>query len=172
MYITDSITLRPFEKEDLPKYRQWINNAEIASLIDRVLPVTETHHEIWYKKLLDDSSAVVFAVMRNDTSDYIGNVWLWNIDIRHRKAEVRIVIGDKSVAGKGFGIEALTLLSWFAFEKLNLHKLYAYVLMSNLRAIKAFERAGFSAEGVLKEDRYVNGRYEDVCVLAKIHCHE
>lgn len=39
------VILRPFEKEDIENYRKWVNNAEIAYLVDRALPVTRQEHE-------------------------------------------------------------------------------------------------------------------------------
>jgi diamine N-acetyltransferase len=80
---------------------------------------------------------------------------------------VRILIGNKSLLGKGYGTEALLLISDFAFYHLNLHKIYAFVLASNKRARKSFEKAGFSLEGTLKGDRFVNDKYEDVYYLGK-----
>lgn len=169
MYLGNNIILRPFEKRDIEIYRQWVNDGEIASLVDRVLPVTEIEHERWYSSIQQNQSAVVFAIDEKSSSKYIGNVWLYNIDYRHRKSEVRILIGDNESRGKGIGAEALEMISWFAFNKINLHKLYAYVLSSNIRAKKAFEKAGFIEEGILKQDRFVNGRYEDVFLMGKIN---
>lgn len=40
MYIGNNIILRPFEKGDSEIYGQWVNEGEIAPLVDRVLPVT------------------------------------------------------------------------------------------------------------------------------------
>ena len=87
------------------------------------------------------------------------------LEALHRHGEVRILIGDKRYWGKGMGTEAISLLSQFAFEKLNLHKIYAYVLASNPRASEAFEKVGFTREGLLKKDRYVNGVFVDVVRL-------
>ncbi|MCX8083991.1 MAG: GNAT family N-acetyltransferase [Calditerrivibrio sp.] len=168
MYKGDKIILRPFEKRDIEIYRQWVNDGEIASLVDRVLPVTEIEHERWYDSIQQNQNIVVFAIEEKTTNKYIGNVWLYNVDYRHRKAEVRILIGDSEGKNKGFGTEALKMISLFAFNKMNLHKLYAYVLASNIRAKKSFEKAGFVEEGILKKDRFVNGHYEDVFLMAKI----
>ncbi len=168
MYRGKNITLRPFEKRDIETYRQWVNDPEIAALVDRILPVSELEHERWYGSIQQNQNAVVFAIDENSNSKYIGNVWLWDVEYRHRKAEVRILIGDSEGRGKGYGSEALEMISWFAFNKMNLHKLYAYVLSSNVRAKRAFERAGFSEEGLLRQDRFVNGRYEDVFLMGKI----
>jgi ribosomal-protein-alanine N-acetyltransferase len=156
------IRLRPLEWADAEIYRKWVNDPEIMSLVDRVLPVTAEDHRRWYEALSRDSHTVIFAVDSLVEKNFIGCVWLYSIDYRHRHAEVRIVIGDKRSWGKGGGREALRLLSKFAFEKLNLHKVYAFVLSTNQRALDAFEKIGFSREGLLKQERFVDGDFVDV----------
>ena len=168
MYRGETVTLRPFEKEDLERYRQWINDASIGSLIDRALPVSGEEHQKWYSALLENNNAAVFAITAVWDACYIGNVWLWGIDWRHRKAEVRILIGDEDYQGKGLGTEAIELITTFAFTRLNLNRLYAYVLDSNVRAKKAFEKVGFSVEGVLKKDRFIDGKYQDVFLMGTV----
>lgn len=62
MYKGKTVVLRPFEKEDLERYRQWINDASIGSLIDRALPVSGEEHQKWYSALLENSNAAVFTI--------------------------------------------------------------------------------------------------------------
>jgi RimJ/RimL family protein N-acetyltransferase len=166
MYKGTTVILRPFEKKDFEDYRKWVNNPVIASLVDRALPVTKQEHEEWCSALVENKNAVVFAITSASDACYIGNVWLWGIDWRHRKAELRIIVGDENYHGKGLGTEAIELITMFAFKKLNLNRIFAYVLNSNERAKKAFEKAGFSVEGVLKRDRFIDGQYQDVFLMA------
>lgn len=168
MYNGRNIRLRPFEKADQKQYREWVNNSDIASLVDRILPVSEYEHDKWYSSIMDRQNCVFFAIETIESAKFIGAIWLWDIDFRHRKAEVRVLIGESSSVNKGLGTEAITLIQSFAFEKVNLHKLFAYVLSKNQRAVRAFEKAGFETEAELKEDRFVNGVYEDVAILACI----
>ena len=87
------IKLRPFRESDLETYRGWVNDPEIMRLAGRDRPVTEAEHKVWYCKLITDLNAAVFAI--DVDGGYIGNVWLWNIDSLHQKAEVRIIIGKR-----------------------------------------------------------------------------
>jgi RimJ/RimL family protein N-acetyltransferase len=56
----------------------------------------------------------------------------------------------------------------YAFERLNLHRVYAYVLAINPRARRAFEKAGFALEGTLREDRWAGDAYTDVYLLGRL----
>ncbi|HYB52464.1 MAG TPA: GNAT family protein, partial [Thermoanaerobaculia bacterium] len=74
-------------------------------------------------------------------------------------------IGDKSAWGGGCGTDALRVLGRIAFGPLKLDKLWADVLATNPRAARAFERAGFSREGLLAGDRVLGGGRVDVIRL-------
>jgi RimJ/RimL family protein N-acetyltransferase len=99
---------------------------------------------------------------------FIGVVWLYDIHERHRRAEVRIVIGDKTAWGGGYGPDALRVLARIAFDGLKLDKLWADVLATNPRAARAFERAGFAREGLLAGDRVQDGGRVDVIRLGML----
>ena len=162
MYHGRRVRLRPFEWKDAQKYRQWVNDSAMVSLVDRALPVTAVEHRRWYESITQDPRHVIFALETLTGKRFVGCIWLYGIDTRHHHAEVRIFIGDTSAWGKGIGKESLSLLADFAFRKLNLHKLYAYVLATNKRALDTFEKSGFAREGFLKKDRYIDGRFVDV----------
>ena len=169
MITGQNISLRPFDSCHLDNTRAWVNDSELAQLLDRAMPVSDTEHEQWFSGLHGRTDCIYFAIETNTKAQHIGNVWLWGIDWRHRKAELRIVIGDKNYLGRGIGTEAIFLICSYAFERLNLHKVYAYVLASNLRARSSFEKVGFIEEGVLKEDRWTGNCYSDVYLLGKLN---
>lgn len=145
-----------------------MNDPDISRLLGRALPVSDSEHERWFEDVKSRTDAVHFAIETREGGHHVGNVWLWDIDNRHRKAEIRIVIGDRAARGRGIGSEALSLICAYASERLNLHKVYAYVLGDNQRALRAFEKAGFAVEGVLKEDRWDGSRYTDVYLLGRL----
>ena len=166
--VGDLVSLRPFEPDDAERYRAWVNEPDVAWLIDRAGPVTRAEHEAWYRALVASPSATVFAIDRRSDGTFIGIVWLYNMHVRHRRAEVRIVIGDKSAWGRGYGTDALRVLARIAFGTLKLEKLWADVLVTNPRAAAAFERAGFTREGLLAGDRVQDGGRVDVIRLGML----
>jgi RimJ/RimL family protein N-acetyltransferase len=168
MLAGSSVALRPLDRRHLEQTRVWANNLDLARLLDRARPVSDAEHERWFTALAAQTDAVYFAIETGAEGRHVGNVWLWGIDARHHKAEVRIVLGEPTQQGRGLGSEALQLLCVYAFERLNLRRLYAYVLGTNPRARRAFEKAGFQTEGVLREDRWVGDRYADVFLLGRL----
>jgi RimJ/RimL family protein N-acetyltransferase len=159
------VKLRPWLAADAERVRGWSNDLAVAEGVGRALPVNDLAHREWFDAMLRNPKAVLFAIERQDV--HVGNVWLWDLDAPNAKAEVRILIGATESHGRGTGSTAIDLLSDWAFRGLALTRLYAYVLASNPRARRAFEKGGFREEGVLVADRWVHGAYRDVWVLGK-----
>lgn len=160
MYRLEKVTLAPFTWEQAQEYLSWVNQEEIAHWVTRSLPVSPLEHQRWYESLMQRQDCVVFSVTENESGSYLGNVWLWGVHPVHRSAELRILLGP-TVKGKGYGSEACKGLVRFAFRDLNLNKVFLYVLSHNVAAVRAFEKSGFVTEGILAQEFYVAGKYED-----------
>lgn len=163
----NTVRLTPLERRHLDKTLEWANDPELMRLLNRAHTVSREEHEQWFEALQKREDCCYFAIENVDDA-HLGNVWLWDIDQRHRRAELRIVMGLDS-AGKGVGTEAISRLCDYAFERLNLHKVYAYVLAINPRARRSFEKASFELEGTLKEDRWTGESFTDVYLLARLN---
>lgn len=165
----DLICLKPFSLYHKKITRIWSNDPAIMRFLGRARPVGAIEHEEWFNSLHKRQDAVYFAIETKSEEIHIGNVWLTNIDQRHRKAEIQIMIGASEDQSRGAGSEAIRLITEYAFSYLNLHKVYAYVLSLNPRAKKAFEKCGFSLEGTLRKDRWSDNQYIDVYFFGKIN---
>jgi UDP-4-amino-4,6-dideoxy-N-acetyl-beta-L-altrosamine N-acetyltransferase len=167
MNTAPTVCLRPLERRHLDQTLEWANDPELMRLLNRAQTVSKSEHEQWFAALKERTDCSYFAIETVEHAAHIGNVWLWNIEPRHRRAELRIVMGREHT-GTGAGTEAITRLCDYAFEQLGLHKVYAYVLAINPRARRAFEKAGFELEGTLREDRWTGDAFTDVYLLAKL----
>lgn len=160
------VPLGPAHKE---RTRAWANDPELARLMDRRKPVSPEEHDAFFAALPGRDDCAYFAIELPDAGTHIGNVWLWNIDSRHRKAELRIVIGEPAARGRGLGSEAIDLLCRYGFDRLNLHRIFAHVLSINPAAKRAFEAAGFTHEGTLRDDRWSSDRFVNADLLARLN---
>ena len=161
------VFLRSLERRHLDKTLEWANDPQLMRLLNRAHTVSRDEHEQWFAGVQKRGDCCYFAIETAD-GKHLGNVWLWDIDARHRRAELRIVM-DLGSTGKGAGTEAIRQLCDYAFERRNLHKVYAYVLAINPRARRSFEKAGFVLEGTLREDRWTGAEFTDVYLLAKLN---
>ncbi len=96
----------------------------------------------------------------------IGNIGFFNLDYKNRCAELGIMIGDKSCWNQGYGTEAVRLLVQHGFRTLNLNRIYLRVLENNPRAIRAYEKAGFTHEGRQRQAEFMDGQFVDLLVMS------
>ena len=99
---------------------------------------------------------------------HIGNIKL-AIDPDHNRGDIGLLIGP-GYWGKGFATEAIGLITGHAFRT-GLHKVTASAYTDNIGSIRAFEKAGFEREGVLKDHWLFEGEYQDGILLARINEH-
>lgn len=158
------VTLRALEKEDLKRCLKWINDMDVVKLAGPPrFPKSKVEEEKWFEKTTNDDKNRVLAIEAN--GKHIGNVGLHNIDFRNRNAMLGIMIGDKKYWNKGYGEDAIKMLIFFAFEEMNLHRIFLYVREDNERAIRCYEKCKFEKEGVLRESWFSNGKYHNTLVM-------
>lgn len=170
MYQGTRVQLKPLEKKHLSKCVEWLNDPEITENLSFSEPISMEDEERWYEQLLMDKSSRVY-IIETVEGDYIGNLGLHEIDLHNRKTEMGLFIGDKKLWGKGYGTEAVLLGLRLAFEGLNLNKVFLRTFMNNKRAQKCYEKAGFTKEGILRQDIFKNGKYID-CVVYSVLAEE
>lgn len=96
---------------------------------------------------------------------FCGFAGLYGIHQTARSAEFRIFL-DRAVWGKGVGTEVTELLTFYGFDRLNLHRIWLGVTSENKGAVRTYEKAGYTVEGVLRDDIYRNSRYYDSVRMA------
>lgn len=161
------IRLAPLEWEHWKIYRDWINDEEIAVLLDRYLPASEFQHKEFYASLQRDKSKIFFSVIAEPKKKFIGICALKSIDTKNRKAEFYICLGEK---GKGLGKLTTQKCLNYAFDTLNLNRVYLYTPAYNKQALKCYKSVGFKEEGRALQDIFSRGKYHDsvrMCYLKK-----
>jgi len=123
--------------------------------------------EDWINAVLKDQSRsrIILAIEDRKDHAFVGLVYLNNIDWFARNAEFGILIGERSRQGRGLAKDALALIAAYAFQTLNLHRLYLRVVASNKRARRLYHDFGFATEGLLRQHAFMNGRYQDVVLM-------
>jgi RimJ/RimL family protein N-acetyltransferase len=168
MILGDRVRLRAIEKDDLPRFVQWLNDPEVRRGLSRYLPLSLEEEQKWFESMLQaaaDERPLAVDVLQGDSWQHVGGTGLMHIDPRGRHAEVGIHIGDTRFWNQGHGTEALHLILRHAFETLNLNRVYLRVYEDNARAIAVYRRVGFREEGRLRQDRFLEGRYWDTLVM-------
>jgi diamine N-acetyltransferase len=157
-----NVELTSLDTNDLPTLMTWINEREQVLFNAPYKPVHESQHQAWFESIQKRSDMVIFGIRLVQDNKLIGSCQLHSIDNIHRSAELQIRIGNTSQRGRGYGFQAVRLLLKFAFDDLNLNRVYLHVFSTNATAIRLYEKAGFTKEGTLREAAHINGEYIDV----------
>jgi RimJ/RimL family protein N-acetyltransferase len=170
MIYGDRIRLRAVEREDIPRYVEWLNDPDVTAGLLINLPLASWDETRWFENLAEreaiDRPLAVEARLPEGGWKHIGNVGLHQFEKIHRSAEFGIFIGDKSCWNQGYGTEATRLTVKHGFETLNLNRIYLSVYNTNPRAVCAYEKAGFVHEGVQRQAIYRKGRYLDLIFMS------
>jgi RimJ/RimL family protein N-acetyltransferase len=113
--------------------------------------------EIQAKQGKDQVYLSVFAL--NDR--LVGDIQLANIDWRHRTASIGLGIARQADRGRGMGTDAVRTLVRYAFQHLDLYRVYAATAAYNAGAQRVLEKCGFVQEGREREAVYVGGKRWD-----------
>lgn len=161
------VTLRVMEEKDLEKVYSWKNNFELTKMImSSPVPVARYQIEEWYRALQGDKNEVLFGIYVN--SSIAGIVRIMSVNRLHSIAKFGMYIGENNLRSKGTGKKVLNLVLNYAFKDLNLNKISLTVLEKNTIAIKLYENEGFKKEGLLRQEFWLNGRYENLVVMGML----
>ena len=69
-------------------------------------------------------------------------------------------------------LPALKLALRYAWDTLNLKRVWLTVFASNERAIASYARAGFEPEGVMRQAAFIGGEWKDVVMMAALNPRE
>ena len=166
------VSLGAFEQDDRDVLYGWINDRSLVLLSAAWKPVHGPNHDDWFKSALNQPGRIIFAIRSNGDGRLVGVVQLIDLNQVHRHAEMVIRIGADADQSKGYGTDALRLLLDFAWRDANLHRVSARVFADNKRAIRCYEKSGFSIEGRQRDGAFIDGAWVDVVFLGAINPHE
>ncbi len=166
MLIGSKICLAPMFQADAPIIFNWRNCADIMRSDGLYRPTSQSAFEEWFASIGRDSTKVVFSIRRQGDLAFLGYIQIVNIHASNRSAELGIMIGESANRQRGYGQEALTLCVGFCWSELNLQRLSMIVFGDNPAALRAYHKAGFEIEGIMRRAIYINGAYQDATMLA------
>jgi RimJ/RimL family protein N-acetyltransferase len=156
----ERVELKPLGRSDVnQEYLSWLNDAEVLRYrAPKSFPTTLAQLEDWVSSISARGELVLSVRARSD-SRHVGNISLGTILWPHRSAELAIMIGAKDIWGKGYGTEAITLLTAHAFGTMGLHRLSA--TSPNPAFNTSMRKLGWTQEGIRREAFFVDGGFVD-----------
>lgn len=164
MLTGESVTLRPLRPDDLEPFWQarldplfWARTGD-GPLLPQTL---EAYRE--QQTSADTDGGARFAVEVG--GELAGRGGLFAVDDLARTAELGVALLP-AFQGRGHGRDVVRVLLGYAFRSRNLRRVHLQTLASNAAAVAAYLAVGFVEEGRLREHAWVEGRYDDVVLMA------
>lgn len=159
------ITLRALERSDLAKMWRWENDTEVmefASSAPERCVSFEAIVKSYETTMYPDQATPRRLVIMDEKGEGIGIASYWVPNPRFsRSAEIGIYIGEKGLWHYGYGTDTIMTLGNILFRELNFHRVAFSVGGHNERMLRTLQRCGLTTEGIIREERYMHGRYID-----------
>ncbi len=142
------VTLRPVEDADHPLILAWQNDPEVWWWMDYERAFTlEDIRESEARAKVEGHPFLIEAPERRP----IGRIGLNQFSARDETCSLYVFVGEREEWGRGFGRDAIvTILRW-GFDTFGLYLVQLWGLSTNVRAMRAYEKVGFSVDGTLRE---------------------
>jgi RimJ/RimL family protein N-acetyltransferase len=171
----EKVTLRPFIEADDAGLRVALGDPEVLRLTGSVHgdetsrapddPASDDRRRRWYRSRNAQPDRLDLAVVDRATGRCVGEVVLNDWDAGNRSCGFRMLLGPDG-RDRGLGSEALRLVVGYGFEQLGLHRISLEVYAFNPRARHVYEKAGFVADGVLREALRYDQEWIDATVMS------
>lgn len=158
------VGLRAAEQEDLELLRDWRNNPSLRRNFREVRELSMFNQLKWLEKTNQSANDFFFVFENLETGEPIGAGGLLYTNWIIRAADFSFYIGFENsyIDEKGFAEDAAGLLIKYAFESLNLNKIWMELYEFDAKKIKFFtEKFNFVREGTLRENCFEDGKYWD-----------
>lgn len=157
--MVDACLIRKVTEQDLPMVLEWRNHADVRRYMFTQHEISLDEHRNWFAKASQDLSRCLLIVEENKQAiGYVqfsrvedGGVADWGFYARPDAPKG---------SGRKLGVIALN----HAFGPLKLHKVCGQAIESNQASIAFHQCLGFALEGVLRDQKRINGTYHS------LHC--
>lgn len=162
--ITNRLTLRQLEFNDAEAIERLAGDKDVADTTLNMPHPYPTGSAVTFingrREAATRGDGYSFAVTLTEDRTFLGIVGL-HVNKIHNMAELAYWIG-KPYWRRGYCTEATTRVVRFAFDQLNLNRVYAAAMTRNPASYKVMEKIGMKYEGILRNHIRKGTTYEDL----------
>jgi diamine N-acetyltransferase len=173
------VTLRPATLQDREKIYRWMAESDVTPLMmgppvfsDAPVPSFGQFCADYLDSFFTDvgnGEGRSFVIVAH--GDDVGHLSYSNISRKHSLAELDIWMASLASCGHGYGSDGLAALAGHLREEYGFHQFLMRPSRRNHRAIRAYQRAGFSVVdpvSALPKTHRDKGDYDDTLSLLKV----
>lgn len=156
------VSLRLLELADCTeRYVAWLADPVVNEFLEtRYAPQPLEAIRAFVASMAETPHSYLFAILEA-SGRHVGNIKIGPVVPRHLYADVSYFVGEREAWGKGYGTEAVRLVTRFGFERLGLHRCQAGLYESNIGSHRVLEKAGYVLDGRLAKQLRIHDRWED-----------
>lgn len=160
------IALRAIEEGDLPQLQKWANKPEICYMLAGWhFPTSMRDQSNWFEGFDVNSLNQRFAIETADLG-LIGTANLININWKDRNAFHGMLLGDKDIQGKGYGVDTIMAIMKYSFEELGLVRLDGSMIEYNKPSLGVYiNKCGWKKEGVQRSWYFRKNQFWDKIIV-------
>ncbi len=161
-----NIYLRQLRPEDVTdEYVSWFSDSVVHEFLDSK-NITKKDSIEYIKFGIREKQYYLYGIFDDSNDKHIGNVKVGPINWRHGTSDLVTVIGDRNYWGKGLATKAIKLGNDIAFDVYDIRKVSGPVAEKNIGSLKAYRRAGWVAEAILKGHKVINVEPQDQIIIS------
>lgn len=166
MLIGNKVTFRGLEESDLPQMREWRNREDFRKYFREYRELNAVDQKTWFDSQgVKNDKTIMFAILDSNTQEFIGVCGLCYINWVYRHADLSLYIGKDNLYidtdRDGYAWASLDLLFEYAFNRLNLHKVWTEIYSFDPKKNKLLPDYGFSNDAILRDNYFYDGKYMD-----------
>jgi ribosomal-protein-alanine N-acetyltransferase len=166
----DKVLLRTFRSDDLSSaYLGWLNDPDVVRYSNQRFRRHDAASCAAYLAAFESSDNLFLAIVGTVETRVIGTMTAYR-SRHHGTADVGIMIGDRSLGGRGYGLEAWMLLTDWLLGAGGARKVTCGTLACNSAMRKIAERSGMRLEATRQAQEIVDGELQDILYYARFRC--
>jgi RimJ/RimL family protein N-acetyltransferase len=154
------VSITPMAPSAVPQIAAWLETPEIRESFYPRFPGSEAE----LARYFEAPGREYFSIFQGQ--DLAGIIGAENIDAESAKLEMRKLVGDPGMHGKGIGKRATFLFLYHVFVVRKFKKVYLHSLDINIRNLNLNGKFGFELEGVFLEEAMIQNKWRDVVRMA------
>ena len=154
--------------EDSP-YFSWLDDLSLDSFTERsYFPNNSTRMKSYFDRACENDDLILLGIFDNETDKHIGNITFQEIDWINRRAFIAYMLGDKEFSGKGIITQAVLMMMFYGFQKLNFDRIHGGVSELHVASIRICQKVGLLEEGRMRKHITRNGESSDILVVGSL----
>ncbi len=150
------VVLREKRLSDAENDYAWSTDPELSRL-DAAQPLSMSFRDartLWEEEMLYPPPRRRRFGIETKDGVHIGNCMVYDIDEGKGQCEMGIMIGDRRYWNRAYGTDAVETLLRHLFTEGGMRRVYLHTLEWNVRARRAFQKAGFLAVGRVRRNAF------------------